>query len=535
MSDEAQQILSKVALVERADANLVRCPQPIKHSASHVSIGDLHGNAMKLIYVLIEEGLFEIEPEKYRQLFRIYKKPINDVTQEDCDHFAKLIDSAIVRNNKALVIIGDELADRGSNDYFTLLVFNKLHKENVDFSIVLSNHGVEFINDFSNKQFTGKATLLSGQALSLTNMRKLIVRDLINEEEVRTMIREAYQPYVKAIDYAVDLDGALTLFTHAPVGLETVEQIVKDINQRGVMCPITYGTLSAIQLIECIEQLNKAVKALWHNGQLVEFIGQERQTGCLTNKKIELKTPWNRLIWNRKVGDELVVKPKGFFNVRFVHGHIGDEDIRKNGKKLPSHQNLDSSFGKGKIVNGVKHLTRHSSELSAKQYQKAIQHNDRFQQEIKFNGCCYQLNLKIAQLHEKYSHHASVCLAAKTLSEAITAAKNQFFTQPSMTRENLTVFYRALKDAIHHADDAFTKHRGLWFSLHPVLRACLGIVVSFTVIVPLALMATKQGYWNTFFSLPPTESKSILDQFAQGIDELNDESNGHHEKTELSA
>jgi hypothetical protein len=143
--------------------NLHQLPEVINYHYTHVSVGDLHGNALKLIYTLIEEGVLELSEEEqessahiYIKLRDIYNKPINELRVDDLAKFQDIINKAKVNKNKAVTLIGDELADRGNNDYFTLLVLQKLKEEQVNIEIMLSNHSVEFIRDYENKEFTGQ-------------------------------------------------------------------------------------------------------------------------------------------------------------------------------------------------------------------------------------------------------------------------------------------------------------------------------------------------------------------------------------------
>lgn len=163
-----------MALCYRGEADLNICPRAINHPHSHVSIGDIHGNALKLIYTLIEEGVLHLSPNQYGALRDIYYKSTDKLTSEDLAKFRQIITEARINKKRAITLIGDELADRGQNDYFTLLVLKKLHNENTDINIMLSNHSVEFIRDYEKEQFTGQYKLLAGQGASLKGMHTLI-------------------------------------------------------------------------------------------------------------------------------------------------------------------------------------------------------------------------------------------------------------------------------------------------------------------------------------------------------------------------
>ena len=131
--------------VERA-ADLGKAPQPLENlnAYTHVSLGDIHGNALKLMYILIEEGVLKVTSEQYATLHRIYMIPVIKLTKEDIKDFENIVSILPINPQKAITIIGDELADRGNNDYFTLLILKKLHKAGLNIDIMLSNHSVEY-------------------------------------------------------------------------------------------------------------------------------------------------------------------------------------------------------------------------------------------------------------------------------------------------------------------------------------------------------------------------------------------------------
>lgn len=355
------------------EANLDTFPEVIAHSAehTHVSVGDLHGNALKLIYTLIEEGILEVTREEYETLRDIYYKPTDSLTAIDLDAFRTIINSATVNSTRSLTLIGDELADRGNNDYFTLFVLKKLHDVNLDVDIMVSNHSAEFIRDYENPHFTGAHQLFGNQGQSLTNMQRLIARGLVDEEDVRRIVDDCYKPMVKAIGYTVSPEGELTLFSHAPIGLETIEALAAKFN-------IPYHEDSPKALIKTIDAINDHLRTLLGEKSLAQLIDAEGHSD--PRHPIPLTSPLMRLVWNRALGDELRTESHGGFKVHFVHGHIGDGAILQHGAiPLPSHRNLDGWFGKGRELSqtgylrdaygslDVRHFTQQSSELTAKQ------------------------------------------------------------------------------------------------------------------------------------------------------------------------
>lgn len=188
-------------LIEEKDANIYAMPKARKNAKGTAIIGDLHGNAIKLLYFLIHENILELDadPEKYpegfrkkisgkpedlyKELVKIYEKDpdfstnslgellgridsytanaykvkenyfttvISQLEKEDLDFFKAIISNAKITNKRKIILIGDEFCDRGHNDYLTLKIIEKLKKESVPYEILLSNHGAEFYGFFLN-------------------------------------------------------------------------------------------------------------------------------------------------------------------------------------------------------------------------------------------------------------------------------------------------------------------------------------------------------------------------------------------------
>jgi hypothetical protein len=356
----------------KRNANLRKYPEKIyDNSNTHVTIGDLHANAIKLIYILTEEGCLEISPEDYEKLYKIYITNVKNLTKEELLEFKKIISEAKINKEKRFVLIGDELADRGQNDVFILFILQKIYQEGLPVSILLSNHSAEFINDYDNETFTGFNTLGKGQALSLENLLQLINEGIIKEEEIRNIVENAYIPMVKAIDCSLNEQGELVIFSHAPIGLETIEALA-------IKLGIDYLDDSIDSLVNTINEINHQINIEFKEGRLSEMINEEQRMSNSV-EPIPCSSPIQRLIWNRALGDELVVEPAGKFKVKFVHGHIGQGEVLKHGQEqLNSHENTDTNLGKNLFLMqtrdkpmgsmpSVHHLTRQTKDRPAYQ------------------------------------------------------------------------------------------------------------------------------------------------------------------------
>ncbi|MBV53127.1 MAG: hypothetical protein CL816_03560 [Coxiellaceae bacterium] len=126
------------------------------NSSSHITLPDLHGNFFKLLNLLIVEGIILILENHYAELHRVIHLPIEQQSFEDIERCIAILQSDISFNPvRCLRLIGDECADRGINDFWTLCLIDQLYKNLPSMEILLSNHGVffmEYMRDNRNAQ-----------------------------------------------------------------------------------------------------------------------------------------------------------------------------------------------------------------------------------------------------------------------------------------------------------------------------------------------------------------------------------------------
>ena len=353
-----------VKIIKGEGVDLRTFPKATSAPADHVTLGDLHGNALKLIFSLIKEGVIKITPEDYKKVAELYQKDTEKITKADIEKYQTILRSIEVSTKTAVTLIGDELADRGKNDYFTLLVLKKLKDAGVDFDVTISNHSAEFIRDFDRPKFTGAHGLCSDwiqdQGASLTGMMKLIDEKLISDIEIRSIVKDVYIPATKAIGYTIAEDGSLSIFSHAPIGLDTVKALAEKFQ-------IEYKENTREELIATIDSINIKVREAFSNKQLTELITNEQkssinpkgyQPGTEGDIPITHNSPLNRLIWNRVIETDLKTQPDHkAFSVKFIHGHVSEKTTAPHSDL----QNLDNSLGKGEHYTG-EYVSRHSDE-----------------------------------------------------------------------------------------------------------------------------------------------------------------------------
>lgn len=511
----------------RTTANLLTYPQILSGpKPNHVSLGDLHGNALKLIYILMEEGVLKLDERQYEQLKNIYLTPTDELTRDQLTEFKKIISSAEVSNEQALTLIGDELADRGNNDYFTLLVFKKLHDAKLNFNITLSNHSAEFIRDYEREQFTGANILRAGQASSLPNMHCLIEKNLIDENEVRDIVQTCYKPRVKAITYTLSEKQEVTLFSHAPIGLETIERLAKKFE-------LDYKDSTAKELIQTVDKINEKVEQLFSEKKLAELIDKEGYSS--QTKPISVDRPLQRLVWNRKVGRELVTETTTGMRVKFVHGHIGDGPLIKADKVVATHQNLDTCWGKSPELfeldtyqDSVLHYTRQSNDYSALEVTDDL-FDDlaiKLRAKEKFNSLLANFKIKADELTVKgmrLPEYKKAADKAHLLCNTLERAGKIFFTTKT-TPESFKQFEFYIKQSFKSARGELEKNRSVWHGTNPFVSLCRGVLGVLSILLvgipALAIsLGTKQGFIATFF-YKKTDSYEKLKTLQKGSKEV---------------
>ena len=260
-------IIPKVDLSTCPDSN------PIDSDTTyHVTLGDLHANAIYLIYFLIKEGAISgISNAQYNELFEIYKKNVDNISDIDIKKFNEIINKSEVNPQVIPILIGDLLADRGQNDYWVIVILRHLLTNNPQTRIVFSNHDAEFVMRYENVLqkkdivfFAGAETddnvfgnaiaVFNDQARSINNMYILLKAELIDINEINSFMK-IYKQSVKIIDYTTNQDDpdTIILYSHAPAGLKTIKSLAELMN-------IQYNDETIQTLTKTIDDINEKFK-----------------------------------------------------------------------------------------------------------------------------------------------------------------------------------------------------------------------------------------------------------------------------------
>ncbi len=306
-------------------------PENFINENAHITVGDLHGSAIKLLYILSFHGFITISEENYERFAKLYYK--TKLVKNDLNLFEEIL-SAIKINDVAktslLRLIGDILADRGKNDYYTLRILKMLRDNNVPVEILISNHDAEFINLLEkNKDFN--LSTLGDSANSARGLHQLVKDKLITRDEIKALAESCYKPNLKALSYTLDESNQITIYSHGVIGLENIKYIAAALKLPflGEEPHLLANTIDAINL-----EVNKHIQ----NNTLSALINLESVDIDAINDLHPIdpvKFPFVHLIWNRRT--EGLSRPS---HIKFVHGH----DMRD--KTALNIFNLDNTLAK---------------------------------------------------------------------------------------------------------------------------------------------------------------------------------------------
>lgn len=331
--------------------NLKTSPTPFKLiPGARYTLGDLHGNAINFLSFLIKEGFVALSSDPnlsadlYGKLLKIYEEPL---TSENKELYDSIINNSIIHTEAKLCLIGDDMSDRGNNDYFTLKIIEKLVKSQLRLDIVLSNHGVEFLR-FRDQDYARSfiPRLSPGQGRSAENLALSIGEGIVSKEEIHNIVEKYYIPKLKAIAYTIAPNHIL-LYTHALVGLDTIEALAKKFM-------VMYSDKTLQAFTSTLDQINTVFSQMVTNKELVTIIDQEYREieevrfSRLVNAPLDY--PLTRLVWNRlnyedpSFDKEKIHSPHNEFSISHIHGHDAFGSVRVD--HIGIVKNLDHTNGK---------------------------------------------------------------------------------------------------------------------------------------------------------------------------------------------
>lgn len=321
--------------IEKSNVDIYEYPTINVPNVSQLSLGDLHANFMFLIHFLTSNGVVKISEQNYQKLKDIYLK--SELQKSDIKEFNQIIEVLEVGEKPLIRLIGDEICDRGQNDYFIFKILDKLKKIGVKTEILLSNHGIEFLipyeqgSDFFPQNI---GSLL--QIRSMNRMRILISKGVIKRKDIETLVADSYLSSLRLISYSLHNED-ITLYSHAGIGLETVQALAIKFEDQGVL----YKDDTAEDLAQTIDAINQVFQ---------QYIQKKTAHTLAVNiqKPYDfMNDPVSFLIWNRSYDQLRRDKHYKGYQIYFVHGHDSGEQTQDNIFNLdnPSFKDTAISFG----------------------------------------------------------------------------------------------------------------------------------------------------------------------------------------------
>lgn len=323
------------------DFSLYKTVKDIK-SCNKIVIGDLHSNAFLFIDILIQYGIIKLKNGQYDY----DKLKESYLVSDQIDKFKysvgvyeEILKLSEYNSNLSLIFIGDTLADRGKSDYLILLIYEALSKNNVEYSIVISNHDFQFIiwyfqyfHEKENLKPYGKIDMY--QMTSLMNLIEFI-NDSKNHEfkeamliKIKDIVMNHYFTKIKLLDHALtsdSIDQKINIFVHAIIEECDILKLISLV--LGVEIKID----NALDFVISINEANNIfIRNMYFYIKNYFYNYHDHKINILINK----------IIWNRDMQE--IKEFKHINNI--IHGHTNTDDLEFYNDR--QYVNLDSEVGK---------------------------------------------------------------------------------------------------------------------------------------------------------------------------------------------
>lgn len=374
--------------------NLSTYPQLILNLSKEyeVTIGDLHGNAIKAIYFLVQTGVMVLEQgqKDYQRLYAIYKaqerenvtlpnyqltikgKKGQKLSTKQYHEFLSILKRAHLKPISCVNFIGDEFGDRGNSDTLTALVFEVLKDNAVPYRINVSNHGLVAIKSLKlmaklKESHRHQIKLLPGQEISLiSTLSDLGIssdyenhhypkmaqiekakKPLLSPDEFCQILDESYYPFLNLINYQFDEKDQLNFITHAPAALKTAYELINLLNEK-LGTSLIYEDTSNTKIAKMLDSINDVIIDLILKDELDNIYDDIPVIDIPDN-------PFTRIAWARDYHpEESFITSTGKIIIN-THGHVGEDFAKKiktiNGTRYQVNQNLDSYLGRNDNFN----------------------------------------------------------------------------------------------------------------------------------------------------------------------------------------
>ena len=215
--------------------------------------------------------------------------------KENISKFKVLLEKLDIANDKLSIrFLGDILADRGENDYLTLLLLAFLHNKKIPMEIIFSNHDAFFINAYLSdqlKNLEGIKRIPKEVSCSLQNLCFLIFNKVIDEEEIKSLTEKYYLPNLKLISYDVyqeDGHQKIKYYTHSAVDFEMTKDMAEKLG-------VLYQDDSMENFCNTLDNINIAFSAKVKSGELKNLIDETDQIRKIISDAMKLNKKKSQL------------------------------------------------------------------------------------------------------------------------------------------------------------------------------------------------------------------------------------------------
>lgn len=477
--------MTKILLTDYVNIDV--CPSSVVHAdTTDLSIGDLHSNPIKLLFFLVHNGICSLSAEHYARLVVIYKTP--DLTHELLAEFNALVAGMAIINHSTLIrLIGDELADRGNNDYFMLKILQKLVQGGAKIEVLLSNHGAEFIEAYERYHERGcvfQITRLDPlrHAPSLMSLAHLIDQQLVSPNEVLDIVERVYKPSLKVISYSLaPLGDGITIYSHAGIGLQSIRALAQ-------LFDVEYNEATSLELATTIELINRQFShVVLHNNVHALYSSAEMRQGYQGTIQFSMDNALEFIMWNRAYNS--LERPETIhgYPIDFVHGH----------DKERSHNHiygLDSNIGKSPYQHTDEYICLASDEIQRPCYSS----------EEKLSQLLIMLSIKI--------HHPTASDQPKTLEAAFHLLRTLLVTKEMYYLEQTDKTYRLFKSDVARFISMASNELGLYREWQLITEAISMVVEEFGERhAPRISIGSPKNNPSRFFSTSSDEQSNAGD------------------------
>lgn len=322
-------------------------PQAIKQAQFREAVlGDLHGNSLMLLHQLVQLGMLEVNPPGDR-----WDELVTKINNNDITGFRDLLPRALSMKPLSgnLVLLGDLLADRSSNDWFTLSIIDFLHEKDHSFDIILSNHDLAFVEYFlvnqgkaKNEDYAHRGKAFEHDVSPCASLEKLN-KVLNHNPDLREEFVGMATNYMQHLRFLECSDDQRSLYSHGVVN----ENMIADMLWSAGKESAEQESLGIKEKTRIINAWFRA-KALGSIEQFQDFFGSQN-TGQFISTNFH-DNPFYMALWNRgPLPDKFMEGPDHKYCnaelpsgvVQVVHGHT--ENMRT---AYDNQQTLNAQLGK---------------------------------------------------------------------------------------------------------------------------------------------------------------------------------------------